>query len=231
MTFGIVAHLVFGGNGLIAGFAGFFSKKGATNHVLAGRIYTVSMVLMAVTGFYYAYTRSVFVTMLAACLTFYLVFTSWLTVQKTLNAPFLTRFLPLIIGLPVATFGLILSWQAASGATDSIGKFTVPAFIYYVFTAVVSLAVLFDLRLALGASQSAAQRIRRHIWRMAFPLYVACSSFFQGQQKVFPQILHGSPVLAIPENLVLLLMLYWLLKPYLVRLKMRFRGAGNLQRP
>lgn len=222
MTFGLVAHMVFGGNGLIAGFTSFFTKKGSANHILVGRIYGISMLLMAITGFYYAYIRSVNITMLASCLTIYLVLTSWLTVQKKLTQPWVTRTIPSLIGLPVVFYALFLCWQASNGITDSLGKFVVPASIYFIFTAVVLLAFVFDIRLLLGYKLKPNQRMKRHIWRMCITLYVACSSFFQGQQKIFPESLQGSPILAIPENIVLLLMLFWLFKNPIVKLKNKF---------
>lgn len=210
LTVGMVGHIVFGGVGIISGFAAFIIKKGTPNHILIGRIYVISMLLMAMTGFYYAYIRSVNITMLAACLTCYLVVTSWLAVQRSFKQAWVSKYAPAIIGLPVVTYGLFLSWRAMHGVTDDFGSFVVPGIKYYEFTAVVCIAFTFDLITVLGKKLTHKQRIYRHIWRMAFTLYIACSSFFQGQAKLFPESLRYSFWLGLPEKMVLVLMLYWL---------------------
>jgi hypothetical protein len=59
---------------------------------------------------------------------------------------------------------------------------------------------------------SGAGRIARHLWRMCTALLIADFSFFLGQQQFFPALLRGSPVLLVPELVVLVLMIFWLIR-------------------
>jgi hypothetical protein len=224
MTLGLIAHIIFGAIGLFTGFAALASKKGSPSHVLVGKIYVGSMLLMATTGFYYALIQSVHITMLAASLTLYLVVTSWLNVKKVSNRT-VVSFSSLLAGFLVAGYAVRLSWRASIGLTDSLGKYVLPAEPYYIFTMVALTAFCLDIRQMLVPHLRSDQRITQHLWRMCFTLYVACSSFFQGQQQVFPGSWQGSHWLALPGSLVLLVMFFWLFKPVLTNLWRRLQSG------
>ena len=74
------------------------------------------------------------------------------------------------------------------------------------------------------------KRIRRHLWRMCFGLFIATGSFFLGQQQVFPAVLRGSPLLIVLAILPLVFLiscfrcqeLFLFLRPY---------AASRLHRP
>jgi uncharacterized membrane protein len=223
MAIGLVAHVVFGAIGLISGFAALLSKKGGARHILVGKVYVVSMLLMAATGFYYALVQSVHITMLAASLTLYLVLTSWLSVKKSIKRT-VSVVISLVLGVAVTGYAVRLSWQAYNGVTDSLGDYVLSAGPYYLFATVALTALIFDLRQLLVSQLSSSQRISQHLWRMCLTLYVACSSFFQGQQQVFPESWQNSPWLALPGSVVLLLMLFWLFKLTFSHLKRKFQA-------
>lgn len=90
-----------------------------------------------------------------------------------------------------------------------------PAAIYFIFTSLAVLGVVTDARVLLKKGIMGKQRILRHLWRMCVPLYVAASSFFSGQQQVFPEALQGTFYLSIPEYSVLLLLFFWLGKTWM----------------
>jgi len=52
---------------------------------------------------------------------------------------------------------------------------------------------------------------------MCFALWIATTSFFLGQAKVFPEPIRIMPLLAIPVLLVLLLMFYWLVRALVMK--------------
>lgn len=226
LTAGMVGHIVMGGAGLISGFAVFVTKKGSPNHILIGRIYTISMMLMAMSGFYYAWIRSVHITMFASCLTGYLVLTSWLLVQRSFQRAWVRDYLPALIGLPLVSYAAVLSWNAFNGITDELGSFVVPAIKYYEFAVVIVIAFSFDVLAVFGKRNTPKKRINQHLWRMAFPLYIACSSLFEGQARLFPESLRYTFWLSLPEKVALLLMFYWLFKDYLDNLKQKLLPIG-----
>ena len=229
LTIGMVGHMVAGGMGIIAGFVALYARKGTINHILMGRIYVIAMLLMSLTGFYYAYSRNVHITMLAALLSGYLVVTSWLAIQRSIHSHLVKRVLPLLIGLPVAGYGVWLSWHAINGVTDELGTFVVPAIKYYEFALVACIALVFDLLSAFNRQQSSKGKVNQHLWRMLIPLYIACSSLFEGQAKLFPESLQYSVWLNLPEKIVLLYMGYWLFKDQLIRIKNKiFKRSKSL---
>ena len=50
---------------------------------------------------------------------------------------------------------------------------------------------------------------------MFFSMYVATRSLFSGQQQVFPEALHETIYLELPDTLVLIILVFWLGKVFL----------------
>ncbi len=212
MTIGLFLHVLAGAIGLLSGAVALFTRKGEGPHRFAGNIYFISMIAMAVSGFYLAALVPVYVTMLAASLTMYLVVTSWLTVRPNQKSLSLLNGAASLFGAAVLIFGLFLSWRASNGIQDSLGTFTVPAPVYYTFSFIVMIAVAGDLKAIIWGKFIGKFRIMRHLWRMCIPLYIAASSFFVGQEQVFPEPLQGSFYLTVPQYVVIVLMLFWLVR-------------------
>ena len=82
----------------------------------------------------------------------------------------------------------------------------------FVFAGVTGLAAACDLRMILRGGVSGVQRIARHLWRMSAALAIALGSFFLGQQKFLPEVVQGSPILALPMVAALAIMAYWLVR-------------------
>ena len=91
------------------------------------------------------------------------------------------------------------------------------------FGGVALAAAIGDVRVLRGRILTGTLRLRRHLWRMCYALFVASGSFFLGQAQVFPKPIRIGPLLAIPALLPLVLMFYWLAR---MRSK-RPRGGGG----
>lgn len=217
MSLGLVIHVAGGTVGLLSGATALFAKKGQRLHRQAGVMFFASMTLMAMTGAVLAFMASVYITVLAGLLTLYLIASSWLTVLPKRPLLVAAEWASSAGGFLVAGFGAFLCWRAANGITDSLGEYSVPAAIYFIFTAIALLALALDTRNFATGFISGKHRIMRHLWRMCVPLYIAASSFFTGQQQVFPEMLQGTIYLSLPEYAVLLLMLFWLVRTVLRR--------------
>ncbi|MGH7561110.1 MAG: hypothetical protein ACRENB_08820 [Gemmatimonadales bacterium] len=72
-----------------------------------------------------------------------------------------------------------------------------PAFPFFLFGIVGVLAGAGDFRVIRSGARQGAARLRRHLWRMSFALFIAALSFFIG-------------LLALPVLAVLVAMFYWL---------------------
>jgi hypothetical protein len=53
-------------------------------------------------------------------------------------------------------------------------------------------------------------RVRRHLWRMCFAMFIATGSFFLGQANVLPEPLRVRPVRTLLAYLPLMLMFFYL---------------------
>ena len=90
---------------------------------------------------------------------------------------------------------------------------------------------LLDARLLYAGANQGAHRNARHLWRMGFALWIATTSFFLGQAKLFPEPVRESGLLAVPVLLVAGMVLYWLVRvlrkrrlPLVVRSPIKARG-------
>ena len=84
-----------------------------------------------------------------------------------------------------------------------------------------------DRRMINAGGIHGAARLRRHLWRMCFALFVASGSFFLGQADEFPEALRITPLLAFPVLAVLATMVYWLRR---LRKKVNHRDLLHITR-
>ena len=70
---------------MVSGFVAVFLRKGSRRHALAGKVFVVSMLSLALSGVYMAVVKSQPGNVLGGALTFYLVATAWITAKR--NAP------------------------------------------------------------------------------------------------------------------------------------------------
>lgn len=206
----LTLHIAGGSLGIVSGFAALFLRKGSRRHRVAGMVFVASMLTMASIGATVAPLLLDRVSTVAGILTFYLVATAWTTVRRT--TPGVGAFdmiMPLIpIGVVVA--GLTFMWIAAhspSGRVD--GQ---PNAALFIFVVIGAIAAAGDVHVLLRRGLTGAQRMARHLWRMCFSLFVASGSLFLGQQRIMPQALRGSPLMFVPEIVVLGLLLFWLIR-------------------
>ena len=124
-----------------------------------------------------------------------------------------------LLALGVTAAGVALIGLAAKDPTRILGG--QPALALYIVVAVIALLAALDLKVILRGGVCGPQRIARHLWRMCLGLFIATSSFFLGQQQVFPASLRGSPVLVVLAVAPLGMMIFWLLR---VRFTNRFKA-------
>jgi hypothetical protein len=129
----------------------------------------------------------------------------------------------LVVGLTCLAFGF-----EAVASPDGKGRNGMPAFPYFMFGVVGTLAAALDLKMMRGPVLKGASRLARHLWRMSFALFIAALSFFIGQAQVFPRPIRIMPMLALPVLAVLLTMLYWLWR---VRVRRSLRGIVTARAP
>lgn len=219
----LVVHICAGTLGLFSGAAALSFRKGSRRHVLAGKIFVLSMLTMAVGAVYLAIVKHQPGNIGGGVITFYLVGTAWLTARRregeTSRMDWVALLIPLVLG--------ILGWMGGikvlrSGATSQDG---VPVGMTFFMGSVCLLAAAGDVRMLLRGGVLGATRIARHLWRMCFGMFIAAGSFFMGPNNRPLRLLtrvglgqHLSPAL-FSTNLYLVLsvtplvlLIFWLVR-------------------
>lgn len=209
---GVIFHVAAGSVALASGATALIAKKGGSLHRSSGKVFFWSMLLMAVSGIILAMIPGVLITVLAGCLTLYMICSSYFAAHSSSVFKKRGDIAALTLGMATFIFGAALCARAMAGTTDSFDGYSVPAPIYFIFTAIIAIGVSLDIRILIAKKMSYLARIRRHLWRMSVALYIAASSFFEGQAQVFPEYLQGTIYLSLPGYLALLVMAYWLIK-------------------
>jgi len=179
-------------------------------HRTAIQSFVVSMVGMSLSGAYIAFEKSQIANELMAFLTLYLVKKGWATAQRKQIQGGVLPSMGLLGGVVVVAAFVSAGWQAVNDAKEQYGGYQVGFYVF--FGSIAVLGVAGDLRVILVGGIVRPRRIARHLWRMCFGMLIATTSFFLGQQKVFPVGLRGLKVWLIPPILVLIVLVYWLVK-------------------
>jgi len=206
-------------------------RKGSPRHVLAGKVFVVSMLTMAVAAVYLAIVKHQPNNIGGGILTFYLIGTAWLTARRrdgeTSHFDWVALLIPLAIG--------ILGWRNGLEALRSPegAKYGVPAGMHLFMGSVCLFAAAGDVRMLLSRGVLGKKRIARHLWRMCFGLFIAAGSFFMGPShrplmllsavglgQHLPSALFSTSLYLILTILPLLLLIFWLVR-------VRFTGADK----
>jgi hypothetical protein len=210
MRMTLVIHIIGGGLGLLSGYVALYAAKGATLHRKSGIVFVYSMLTMSTFGALMAATQNnnwTPVNVSAALLTSYLVITARTTVRPFAVGSRWLHLGGLLLASTLALTDLTFGAQAMAAGGRRNG---VPAFPFLMFGVVALLATAGDLRVMRSGVLQGASRLRRHLWRMTFALFIAAMSFFLGQAKVIPKPIRIPALLALPVVAVLVTMLYWL---------------------
>lgn len=229
----LLLHICGGTVGLASGTAAMVFRKGSPRHVLAGRIFVVSMLIMAAGAVYVAVARNQPNNISGGIFTFYLILTAWLTARRrpgeTSRWDWVALLIPLVLGA--------LSWVGGvrllrSGATSLDG---VPVGMILFMGTIMLLAAAGDVRMLVGGGVSGTTRLARHLWRMCFGLFIASGSFFLGPNnrplrlltnvgigQHLPAALFSVGLYLVLTVAPLVLLIFWLLR-------VRFSGAYKRQ--
>ncbi|HMJ92793.1 MAG TPA: hypothetical protein VK472_01705 [Allosphingosinicella sp.] len=210
------AHIAAGTTGIISGTFALAFRKGSPRHLLAGRIFTVSMLAMASIGAAVApFLLSgrgdpKLFDAIGGLAVLYLVATGWMTVRRKAGTIGTFERIACLAGLLLAAGTFSLGIAAQMSADGFVGGSGPRGF--YFQGSIFALGAAFDLRLVRKGGIRGAPRIARHVWRIGLALLVAFISFFLGLQRVMPVFIQGSPLLFIPPLAAFAFIAFWLVK-------------------
>jgi hypothetical protein len=79
----------------------------------------------------------------------------------------------------------------------------------FIFGGMALLGASGDVRVLRSGSIDGRRRIKRHLWRMCFAMWVAAASFFWGPPNRVPELIRYPLLLPIPVLAPIAVMFYW----------------------
>lgn len=216
-TLVFAAHILAGGVALIAGVMALCVRKGGRVHRLAGDGFVVAMLAMAISAGVLGVIRpGQTINIFIAGLTLYLVATAWLAAKRGEKVAGAPEIIALVVALLLCAPFALIDFQIVSGVTlfRSAFKIEGPILIALcLFSAIMATAAIGDLRVVLGRGVSGIARVTRHLWRMCFALALTFgSAFTNGFARLLPGPYHVPPVFFLPQLLMLLVLIYWVVR-------------------
>lgn len=216
----LAVHICGGTVGMVSGAAAMSFRKGSPRHVLAGKIFVFSMLIMAAGATYLAITKHQSNNVGGGIFTFYLILTAWLTARRADGETSKFDWAALLIPLSLGILTFVSGFEKLH--TPGPPSDGVPAGMHFFMASIMLLAATGDVRMLLRGGLAGTKRILRHVWRMCFGFFIATGSFFLGpsnrplrllaavglRQQVFRSLLRNE-VLLFLAVLPLLLMVFW----------------------
>ena len=203
-------HIIAGALAIVSGFVSLTNRKGSQLHMKAGKTFLTSMVAMCVSGAIMSAISGITITLLVSFFTVYLVTTAWRASRRFQQR---IHWGDVVGGILVTSLSVSffyhgqLAANSPSGTIDNIAIGPTP---YFVFGFVSLFCAWRDLSFVLNCQRSLKQALPSHIWRISLAMFIATSSFFTGNPQVFPEWFNQSFVSSLPEQIVLLVMIYYL---------------------
>ena len=208
----LAIHITAGGLAIVLGTIALSSKKGGTIHRRIGLLFVCSMLVMGISASILAFRKSpIDPNILGGPITAYFVVTAVTTVRpvsswtRRLNAAMVV--IPGTLA-PVYIVGGVKAFNSPRGFLNGV-----PFPMFFLIAIVMILSAAGDVRMMRTGVLRGAARLRRHLWRMCYALFIAAGSFFSIRARVariLPTPFTTAPMRALPILLLFGAMFYWL---------------------
>ena len=205
-------HIVAGGLSIVLGVIALMVRKGGRLHRRVGLAFVYAMAVMGISASILALLKDPFdANVPAAAMTLYFVGTSLTTVRPP--SPWARRFtiVAMLVAIGMATLDIIGGVRAFRSPRGALGG--VPFPMLFFLATVLLLAAFGDLRQLRSDGLRGVARLRRHLWRMCFALFIAAGSFFSIRERVasiLPDPFPSAPLRVLAILLPFAAMFYWL---------------------
>jgi uncharacterized membrane protein len=207
-------HIAAGGLAIILGGIALFVAKGSRLHRRAGLFFVYAMLVMGTSGSILALHKSwTDANVMGGFMTVYFVVTALTTVRPVSAA---TRWinaaaLVVAIGLALVDVSLgIVAFKSPRGAFSGV-----PFFMLFFLASIFTLSAVGDVRQMQQGPLRGSPRLKRHLWRMCFALFIAAGSFFSIRARVaaiLPAFFATPLMRTLPILTVFGAMFYWMWK-------------------
>jgi uncharacterized membrane protein len=195
-------HILGGLFALLFGYTALYATKGATLHRKSGMGFVMAMVVMSLTGAFIASLKPDRGSIIAGLLTFYFVITGLLTVVQVPGQKRLER-IAMVWAFVVGLFAIWAGWWLAQRGRPEAAPMLI-------FSAMAIGGAFGDWKMLRAGGIEGKPRIKRHLWRLCFAMWVAAASFFWGPPNRVPEIIRIPALLPIPVLTPIVVMLFWL---------------------
>jgi hypothetical protein len=222
-------HIVAGGLAIVVGAVALAAAKGAWLHRNSGVVFVAAMLTMGLSGSAMALRDGLNPNALGGFMSAYLVVTAWATVRPPAAGARQLAVGAMLVALALGVLDLVLGLVAIGRPDRALAGVPAPA--YFIFALVGLLAAAGDVRVIRARTEAlrGTARLRRHLWRMCFALFIAAGSFFSIRSRVariLPEAFLGPGMRVLPIVLPLLMMIYWLWRVRGRRVQMRLDDAS-----
>lgn len=204
-------HIAAGGLAIILGGIALTVRKGSFVHRRSGIFFVYAMIAMGVTGSVLGYLRGQAANVFAGFMTAYFVGTALTTVRPATPTTRRINIAGLIIASGLSILDFFFGIVAFNSPSRSLNG--APFFMIFILSAVLGLAAIGDVRQMRSGPLVGSARLRRHLWRMCFALFIAAGSFFSIRKRVamvLPEFFAAPFMRALPILLIFGAMFYWL---------------------
>ena len=206
-------HILAGGLAILAGGLALAATKGGVLHRKSGIVFVCAMLTMGTSASILAYAKGgvSHPNFLGGFTAGYFVITGVTTVRRQWVWSRRLDVAAAIVALTMAILTLARGVDAMGQPHLTING--VPAPMLFFLGTIFALGFFGDLRVIRFGALRGAARLRRHLWRMCFGLFVAAGSFFSIRArvaKILPEPFLSAPMRMLPILLVFVVMFYWL---------------------
>jgi hypothetical protein len=217
-------HIVAGGLAMVLGAVALVAAKGGWLHRKSGLLFVYAMLTMGIIGSVLALRQSVTnANVLGGFMSAYFVITALTTVRPVSVWSRRLTVGALLVGLGLALVEITAGVNAIANHRRSVDG--APVFMLFVLASITSMGAAGDVRVIWSGPLRGAARLRRHLWRMCFALFIAAGSFFSIRSrvaKILPEPFTTPMMRALPVVLVFVAMFYWMWR---VRARRTAHGA------
>jgi len=206
----LVFDICAGTLGFLSGAIAVSLRKGSRNHGLAGTVFVISMLSLAISGIFLTFIKHKPGDVLGGTLTFYLVGTAWITAKRKERQTGALDWAALFVVLSLLSVIVIFAFEAAYSATGVKYGYSVGPYAFLASVAMIAAAG--DLRMLVCGGVAGTQRTARHLWRMCFAFFIAAASIFLARQHLFPAFMRKTGLLFLLSFMPLLLMIFCLIR-------------------
>jgi uncharacterized membrane protein len=204
-------HIVAGGLAIVLGAVALSAAKGATLHRKSGILFVYAMAAMGISASILAFRNGFNANFLGGFTSVYFVITALTTVRPVSAWSSRLNLGAVVLAFALALLEIGLGVQAMASPHFMING--VPAPMVFFMAAITLMGGVGDLRVMRSGPLRGSPRLKRHLWRMCFALFIATGSFFSIRArvaKILPEPLLSAPMRALPVLLVFLTIFYWL---------------------